>query len=428
MSKKYKIIRRIQDHKYDICDFVNRQYDKPLAGCGNYIEDINVGDIIGVKFQDCIKRYIEFDPEAFCLSDYPKSIYKKRIGSYVHVEEHLYKIVKINKTKTKFNIEPVFIDKNKIIVKDVSESFVVYDSFDLNDLRKYTAMQIIYSELNCDFNVSSKNEIYDFEINKVIDMFKQNKVDFKKIFLYDDFKLCIFNIYDDSYEKCLIEYLDLINNFIKTNIDINIDLHKYNLGSIEEIKIHMDELYQNILFIKNVNLPVTYSYDTYSHIDVPQIEPNQQIIKYIDIFRVYKTDSLTKLVKTKYVTNWSYIVLEEKTRNYVSVGNCLRICLKYSNIDYRLYMTLLYKVSETTFLACIQNMNGSNFEDIVLVIDISNISEIPTIFEMNNSIPEYKKYVIENQNKVIQLGIHLPLDNNIETMDMNYHDFINKIL
>lgn len=87
----------------------------------------------------------------------------------------------------------------------------------------------------------------------------------------------------------------------------------------------MTDLYQGILekLGDTITINCTYCYSKNSHLCAPQISHNITNIKYSDIFRVYCPDPDYVLVKTKHVSNWSGIILDDKVREYINVGNIL---------------------------------------------------------------------------------------------------------
>ncbi len=167
------------------------------------------------------------------------------------------------------------------------------------------------------------------------------------------------------------------------------------LGTYEQIVDHMESLYKYAYenLDEFINISVKYSHHTIPHVDFPKIKHNIKILKFIDIFRVYGTDDEYILSRTKCVTNWIGIVLDEKARTCVTVGNILKIAFydKIRECNYRRYFNIIYKISENRFLASIENMYGSSDEDIVISISSECICEIPIQWKDNESFQEYDK-------------------------------------
>jgi hypothetical protein len=72
----------------------------------------------------------------------------------------------------------------------------------------------------------------------------------------------------------------------------------------------------------------------------------------------------------------------------VTAGNILRCAIGTSDPLWRnvIYFRTLYKISNTKFLAQIENYYGSNYEDIILVIDTGSITEIPDTWHGNENL------------------------------------------
>ena len=412
MPENYKIIRRSHtqpNDEYDI-DFSDRQYKFPLVGCSNYTDKIQVGDVIGIKLINCKNIYENFDYSVHMLEDDqikndPDLAYLNKIGYYKRVEEHLFRVIKVKNSK--IDVEPVFLDGNKIIVKAVCEEFekqinVVID--------KFNKIDICGNYCNEFMKIDTKEYIYFMyhRLENFINIFMDEKYDkLNKYLPYSDYKETLFNIFTENKDSDHVELIRYLN-FIKENES---KLMEYlgndfleKVGSFDKIVKHMDDMYRQIRFKlgESILVHVTYSLKKNSYLDEPRIIHNIMKVKYADVFRIYKTDPLYVTKKTAHITNWNGIILDESVRDYIRIGNILRIYIIDTKLNHGnvIYVSVLHKITDTRFLACIYNCYLSKYEDIVFVMDIRSITEIPTdwegneSFELFNNIKSGKGYAV----------------------------------
>lgn len=392
-AKKYQIIRRSHTKLRTVFDFQNRNYNVPLVGCDNYILPICVNDVISVKFKDnsntveSFKYMINLLSRFKLLNDDDDFKFLKRSGNYRREEEHLFKVVKVKGAK--IDVKPVFIDNDKIIVKEIRESFnkdIDIPSKKLFDYKsKYEICKDLYEKI---FNKS-----YEFISEYSIDIFLNN-IQKRVIKLpYKNYKNLIIDLSDKFSVDMLNKYFDYIHTNEKLIKELFTEENLNNIGSLEQISLNMDKIYNEIMETIGDKLlcDVRYFLSKPSHLDKPMIKHNINRIKYADIFRVYKTDLNTKFIKTMHVTNWSGIILDENIRNLCTVGNTVRISLKYNNDNNIIYVNLIHKFFDGKFLACIHNKYDTTYEDIVFIMNTGCITEIPTDWFGNELLKQYDK-------------------------------------
>ena len=399
----YQIIRRSVEeggkHGWER-EEPTQNFKVPLVGFSDYNENINVDDIISVILQNNTQtQFITGNRYETDLTICTPEVY----GSYYLREEHFFRVT--NKTNSKFDVVPMFID-DKIIVKRIDENINKNINVEIKNFSKYYQLIEIYIENPEYYNLPENYEaLWDWEIQRFNDGKQSNKLKLP----YSNYKTTIFNIWNNEY---LIELEKLIENCHKL-FPNNIN----EIGTIELIKQNMDELYNEIKHIKYINLNVCYYYIKDSCLDFPKITHSISKLKYRDIFRIYKPDPSSKLIKTRELTNWSGIILPNESRNCTTVGNLIRFLVDgYGCI----YMTILYKLTDKRFLATVRNIYLSNYEDIVIVIDTDAIHEVPVGWEENKSYAEYEN-IIEGPGYIITGSRDIP---DAEKIDLTYDDLV----
>lgn len=379
---KYQILRRSNiKKKFDSYEYESTyNFNVPLNGFSDYKEPLIVGDIIGVLLQSDTNTKVQFKTNELYNVDLNLHV-EPVFGSYYSQEEHFFSITKINKNKTKFEVKPVFIC-GKVIQKLIEEKIEKSVQLDINIFANYDRLQEIYIENPHKNNISDKDKydaFYDFSANNFIEKMTKDKL--LKI-PYKNYKNTLFNIWDKKYMDNLTKVIDYCVLHYPEKMDV--------IGTIELINQHMNILLESIQDIKTINCDLLFYYSKTASVNYPSIKHNITKLKYMDIFRVYKSDNLTKLVKTKEVTNWSGIIIPENCRNLVCPGNLLRFMVEGTRVNGCVYFTILHKISGKKFLACIKNMYCSLYEDVVVVVDTDAIHEIPVGWENNESFAIYE--------------------------------------
>ena len=116
----YKIIKRSdekdeklkKDSDIFFLNFSDRNYDLPLHGCDNFTGNLQIGDIIGIKLECELKYKMKF-PDI--IRNDKKNEYQELCLDKKSIEEHLFKIIKINDGD--IFVQFHFIDNDKIILR-----------------------------------------------------------------------------------------------------------------------------------------------------------------------------------------------------------------------------------------------------------------------------------------------------------------------
>jgi hypothetical protein len=143
--KSFKIIKRSSTKPPSECaiDFGDRNYKIPLCGCGGFNEQVKVGDVVGVKLSSNICRREVFKTSSELIPEAKWSIIPERQGNYRPEEEHLFIITKIN-TKSKFCVQPYFLDSDKVIIKQVDEQFASEWSLPVSEIDNHTLCEFVF--------------------------------------------------------------------------------------------------------------------------------------------------------------------------------------------------------------------------------------------------------------------------------------------
>lgn len=200
---------------------------------------------------------------------------------------------------------------------------------------------------------------------------------------YKNYKNVIFDIWNDEY----MLKLDKIINYLQSKYPDKIE----NIGNLELIKDNMIHNFDKYKYIHNIKFNIDFKYSKLPHLDYPQIKHDITELKYINIYRIFKSDNNTKLQTSSDLVNWSGIILSEECRKYVTNGNLLRIKLNGERCYGCCYFTILHKLNNKKFLANVHNNYCSKYEDTVIIIDTDSICEIPTIWEVNDNFKEFDK-------------------------------------
>jgi len=216
-------------------------------------------------------------------------------------------------------------------------------------------------------------------------MGKKNKT-VKRILKYSDYRKIFFDMTDEQVRT----FFDCIRTHEERIIAVLGEEQYHLLGTYETVIENMQERIQSTFSrIETPTLPVSITHYVRipSHFSTPSINHNITSVKYEDIFRVYKDDTKHSIQKVGSVSNWSGVILDEEVRKNIIPGNIARIAVNDGSQNTKvIYFRILHKVDEHRYLAEIENHYLSSFEDIVIVIDVRGISEIPVDWEGNDNL------------------------------------------
>jgi len=408
-SMAYKIEKRANStprHETSI-DFSDRNYNVPLCGCSNYTDSIAVGDIIGVKLSANQKVRAKFSTTSRLLPGEKISMVSEQFGSFRPVEEHLFVVTKIHKP-SKFEVAPYFLQGDKVIAKRIDERFCSEWDIPISEIEKYTLCEEMFVNRSLQqFAVPVEYDIFAtykmrklFELLDSIDDSNRDTTTDKairKLFPLKRYTECVFELPKESedlrhFHSNIARHEPLLQHYFGEECASILA----GFGTYELVVAHMENLYQTALAMIN-STTVKESVDHRLHIPsklaVPTIHHTITSVKYNEIFRVYKPDPVYVLSKTKYVSNWGGVIVDNAIRNHFDAGNLVRVAFarnnphayqyEFSNV---IYCRILQRLNETQHLACIENLYCSEYEDIVLVINSGAVSEVPFTFPGNENL------------------------------------------
>jgi hypothetical protein len=377
---QYQILRRgLIKKKPEVWenDLTKYNFNTPLCGFSDYNEKITVGDIVGVLLKSSIGKKVKFRAGKLQEQDL-NPLVEPVYGSYYQEEEHFFQITKVNKTSTKFVVRPVFID-GKIIRKEINENITKNVDIEINILSPFIQLVEIFIDGP---SRNNQKEIYQVVFDHRIKYILNNVNEIPKLKIhYHDYKNTLFDIWNEEYMDDMSKLIDYYTLQFPEKVEL--------IGTIELINENMKKIYSSISDIKKINYDATFTYSQIALMTEPEISHNITKLKYLDIYRVYKPDPFTQLLRTREITNWSGIILPLDARSLVSTGNLLRFMLEGDRGSGCIYFTILHKISEARFLASVKNMYCVHFEDVVIIIDTGALHEIPTQWEENNSFAIY---------------------------------------
>eukprot|EP01034_Spumella_vulgaris_P040385 gene40385-49943_t len=220
---------------------------------------------------------------------------------------------------------------------------------------------------------------------------------------YKDYRTTLFNLTDDG--EALKEFFGIIDEHRESILQFVEASALDNLGTYELIESNMESLYLKALELMNdthITDSITYSLCIPSHLAVPTIHHNITRLKVSEIFRVYRPDPVYALAKTKYVSNWGGVIVDDAIRSHITTGNIVRVMFtKYPQFQPTpeeiaartgwlwsgvIYCRILAQLSATHCLACVENKYCSEYEDIVLIIHVGAVSEVPFSWPGNENL------------------------------------------
>ena len=392
-------------------DFGDRNYSIPLCGCSNFDGEISTGDIIGVKLSANTTVKTKFATTSSLLPNEKIALISKQYGSYRPVEEHLFVVTKVHR-RERIDVVPFFLDKDKVIAKLVEESFSTKWKIPVVQIEKDTLCEEMF--INKSLKQYPIAEEYGYftpfkaeKLFTLLDSVDETNPDI--ITGKDIAKLCPFS--GHHYTKTILHLAkeaEKLQSFYNRLPQYEARLQHYlgeeyetvrdKWGTYELIVAHTEAMYVAALAMINkdfVKESVQHNLYIPSHLTVPTIHHNITRVKFSEIFRVYKPDPTYVLCRTKYVSNWGGVIVDNEIRKHVTTGNIVRVLFgknkvaaladkyTYSGV---IYCRILQRLNETQCLACIENYYCSEYEDIVLVINVNAISEVPFTWNGNESL------------------------------------------
>jgi hypothetical protein len=193
--------------------------------------------------------------------------------------------------------------------------------------------------------------------------------------------------------KYVKEFYDLLDQYkekiekwkIKHNFQ-NIDLGDYNKLVSHVQKILLEKRKQPV-----TKLSLNCSHYEPAKIGKCKIDFRKSNIKFSEIYRVYGKNKMgTYMFKSvDTICNWGGKIIDEDVLNHLKPGNVVRLaCWKMNGAQFGIYVTLLEKLSEKEFLVIVKNYN-SNFDNIVFIVHINSIMEVPCDWFSNKNLEKF---------------------------------------
>jgi hypothetical protein len=227
----------------------------------------------------------------------------------------------------------------------------------------------------------------------------------------------------DRFYQSLMDYRDLIINYLGEE-------QLAHFGTLDALKENNHRLYEQIVSLLPAKVAdcVDNSFSMDCQLSLPNIIHDITVLKLSQIFRVYRPDSHYFMKRCETVTDWGGMIIPEDVRYQLQPGNIVRLYMgeKLSGEELAekkwpwktvIYFQLLAAIppsatfdqvtqsflsndeciavdiasKPTKFLASLINMYMSEYEDIVTVLDVHAISEIPVSWQenINLQIPRY---------------------------------------
>jgi len=407
---KYKIIQRNQLYQKDSQSlhysvFPDRNYNVPLCGISNYINDIQINDYVSIILKSKTRVNTNFIPNSKGICN-TISTYN---GSYYPMEEHFFQVIKVKKHE--ISLKKVYID-NKILLHEGMNSFEKSIQINKNELEKNEICKIWTNFNHNIIQIDKKwfhqhKELEDFYISynmrhKIMDGFNNNNYTKDILLLIKHYTEYYFDndILNDSF---FYEYYELLEKN-KNEIIKHIDIHLIeNQGSIELIKKHLENKTNEMFEIlpENIVLNIDYEYNYSNELKEPLIKHNITKIDKQNIYRVIKRDKKIYMKKTTQICDWSGKIIPNEIRYMLDEGGIVRMMIYEEKEDdneekYLIYFELLKKLNENIFLAIVYNCYMLDYEKALLEIDMRCISEIPISWQKNKDI--LNEYIDNHKN------------------------------
>jgi hypothetical protein len=409
----YKIIKRTKIKKK--LDWFEENFDSynfnvPLVGFSDYSEKINKGDVVGVIITSNEKTRTEFT----ALSPYKYLDIKKTTGeiygSYQQTEEHFFRVIDINKNNTKFKVKQVFID-NKVIHKKINEHYTREFFINSNEINNFDRLIKILTE-----NFEQYNIVNEYYVFNNLESFWNNIHNNNKI-PYKNFKNVIFNIWN----KEELKYFEKIIDFWHKKYPEQIK----NIGSVQQIIENINIIFDKVKMIDKIKFNISFVYNQDAKLEHAKIKHKISHLKLLDIYRVYKKDFNNFMKVSNTITSRNGTIFSNDIKNFITVGNEVKIAIKSDRCNVSNF-TILYKLSPKRFLASLYNTGTNTSEDVIIIIDLDCIFEIPTYVHSNLNLCNYHNFTnIENLDTELAL-LHEKNKEDLEEklLPLHYSDLI----
>lgn len=362
----------------------NLNFNHPLHEFNTFQRKLVKNDIIGVLLEKNEHIQVECKIEDF------ETIFKKEFlnkvpkvkTNYRHVEEHLFRVVKIKNQK--IWIEPTYINSfDTAIHKNVSIRFMKSQDIPTKHI---TDLKLLIDEIP-EYETIDMDFIEDLQLKFDKMTSKENKIP-NKYFL-DSYKNYVYQ--DKQYVK---QFYDLLEKY-KDQVEIWKSHHQLNnldFGSYDQLIQYCLKIIQIKRQQPVTTISLSCNYDVPVTIAKCQIDFRKTFIKYSDVYRVYgyNPNSTYQLKSVDTICNWGGKIIDMEVLNHLKSGNIVRVVYwKTDGSQFSIYMSLLEKLSKYEFLASVENMYLSNFDDIVTIIDIRAIMEIPCNWFQNENLEKF---------------------------------------
>lgn len=415
MGKQYRIIKRTDRKNVSNCsiDFYPRNPLVPLVGCSDATNLMpRVGDIIGVIFQSTLPTKKRFEASCSLL---PDSVLEgfHREGRYYIREEHFFRVSKLLGNTSRMEVEKVFMDGMKIIHKIAHETFSHEETTAVANIKQYRLLKEFMEEGANGYcaitDISVERTLDTFVLRKATEWVKlfskeetarsMDKDSLMKLRPYKTYKQLLVDLEHENTNKVLNEFLSSVEEHRSYLVEVLGEEVVNDFGSLPLIIQAMDEHYTKLVdkLGENIKVNVEYSLNISPHLAEAEIMQNLKQIKQSQVFRIYDVDRMYCMLPTATVSDWGGGILPESIRSHIKAGCTVRAYLSsYEKNEYDrysdrvIYFKLLHPSGQPgRFFAQLLNMYLSEYEDIVVEIDVAAITEIPLGWEENEYLQQF---------------------------------------
>lgn len=151
-------------------------------------------------------------------------------------------------------------------------------------------------------------------------------------------------------------------------------------------------MYQEAIVERNGTSSIRVEYE----LDIPEMLCPSSLditelisVKRSEIFRVFLDDPVYTLQQSRLLTDWSYCNISPVVVGYLIPGNIVRILIgRVDSSDYLVkdYVTILHRIDSENYLSSHKDAYSISDEDILLLIHVSSIIEIPLTWPFNENL------------------------------------------